>query len=519
MAEKIITYKEFYSDPTRCLIRNRKDMDIVGISNGSEVRALCDRKWGEYFEIKYAYRGISSEMRTLSELLFVDACTLKPVNGGDVFVINELDNTILLGSSYNSSTGGCTVNNTVYASSTALANAHLYVITNAHNAYKVSNRSFTCLLEDSKGSYITDSFTYIDSRNELFESLNLILSKKFPVRTKVWHLIDGVEGVRYEGDSGNVGVVSNEVFYFYTNLDLCDEFWSTDPVIPTVTLYTEGTLDPNGALILYSNEDKSAENKASISLYAELLGEPFTLYDTDGNEVIEPLVRFGIDSDYNCIVKLDATASGSIANLNKVVFKVPSTKHYTRLALTEPIGNANATIPASSYLNTSLRYNSGTDLSKWFSMGFSSVQYPVREAYNKDGIEVQASDLAIIDNNNTSKLYVKNNSTSAVIISYIDVEVPTTLAYLRTDKTNQAIAPLGYAELYQLRGTDYFYSTNNPSIPEGVNIPCRCFDQNFNEVECNAFIYRGTNYIGLRNRSAQTLTVAMVKFKYPFKLV
>lgn len=59
--------------------------------------------------IKYAARGISTQFRTPSELVNEDGVTLKPVDGGEVFVYSnglEADEGIYIGSEYNTETGG-----------------------------------------------------------------------------------------------------------------------------------------------------------------------------------------------------------------------------------------------------------------------------------------------------------------------------------------------------------------------------------------------------------------------------
>lgn len=58
--------------------------------------------------IKYCARGISSSFRTIQELVDLDHVTLTPVNNGNIILTNGSQ--YFLGTNYNSTTGGCTIN-------------------------------------------------------------------------------------------------------------------------------------------------------------------------------------------------------------------------------------------------------------------------------------------------------------------------------------------------------------------------------------------------------------------------
>lgn len=99
--------------------------------------------------IKFAARGISTQFRTPQELVETDGVTLKPTTGGEVLVSGASG--VLVGTAYNATTGGCTVDSTPYADTAALNAAGLYVISDASSAYD-------CVTETSAGVGVVDAY-------------------------------------------------------------------------------------------------------------------------------------------------------------------------------------------------------------------------------------------------------------------------------------------------------------------------------------------------------------------------
>lgn len=204
--------------------------------------------------IKYAARGISTQMRTPDELVFEDGVTLKPVDGGDVFVANEDNDTIHVGTNYNASTGGCTVNGTVYENDDYLNDADFYVITSAFTAYKFATGTIVGIGCDSAGYYIPPSFLYCRFLSELVIIAGYYITDTVPTQTTVWKLSDDTEGTRYTGSESDAAVVSGNSKFYYNSLAECNAVWTTklpltalcftnvDEGISSVKLSVNGTL-------------------------------------------------------------------------------------------------------------------------------------------------------------------------------------------------------------------------------------------------------------------------------------
>lgn len=204
--------------------------------------------------IKYAARGISTQMRTPDELLFEDGVTLKPVDGGDVFVEDSDLETIHIGIDYNASTGGCTVKGVVYGSTEELKEFNYYVLISAFTAYEFATGTIAGIGYDSDGYYIPPSFSYCKFLSELVIVAGYYRTDTVPTQTTVWRLSDDTEGTRYTGSEGDAAVVSGNQRFYYNSLAECNAVWTTeqpltalcftnvDTEISSVKLSVNGTL-------------------------------------------------------------------------------------------------------------------------------------------------------------------------------------------------------------------------------------------------------------------------------------
>lgn len=94
--------------------------------------------------IKYSARGVSEQFRTPKELLTIDNITLKPIDGGKVFVVSHWgpnDTRVSVGWNYNSTTGGVVTDERSYTSWEDLEGDSSFVVTQCVHGWSLETDS------------------------------------------------------------------------------------------------------------------------------------------------------------------------------------------------------------------------------------------------------------------------------------------------------------------------------------------------------------------------------------------
>lgn len=286
------------------------------------------------------------------------------------------------------------------------------------------------------------------------------------------------------------------------------------PVAEKVILYMQGSLRPDNYIILYDKPSMNENEDAKDIAYAKLLGQPYKIYNNGSTELVNPKIHF-VFKDGKCYLYLDPTESTIVINNGRIKFEV-ETPQYTNLWTTN---YNNFTISAgSNYALETYKFGSGA-LAPVFNIGPGTSDYPTVKVFDKDRNEVADADISITQSYPYA-IYHNNSVTHGTTMAYAQVEVPYTLAWLNVDKINQTIAQGSSVKIRPYADSgDSIYSSNYREIPQLTEFECKCFDRYFNEVQCNAVVKKNTNYFELVNKSSESISVALVKFKFPWPTV